>query len=117
MNSGRPLPDLNFADEGLELQSRLWLLNGAIDFDLAPKCAIRPSHLRFDTNVVETTTVPASQQHRLRSVFRHAYRPWLTNNVILSFEASVLFPRDGYARIYESNDAVYAAFTNLLFTF
>jgi hypothetical protein len=44
------------------------------------------------------------------------YRPFLTNNVILQFGASALFPDDGFARVYDSNDIVYNVFTTIITT-
>jgi hypothetical protein len=61
-------------------------------------------------------TANISQSIGTEIFFGTQYRPFLTNNVILQFGASALFPDDGFARIYDSDDIRYNAFTNILMT-
>ena len=97
------------------------LFGGAVDAELTPKwrAQVGFTYLRFDkTESVEFLLQAADVKKSIGTeVFLGTqYRPFLTNNVILQFGASALFPDDGFARVYDSNDIVYNVFTNIITT-
>ncbi|HEB54383.1 MAG TPA: hypothetical protein ENI87_14110 [bacterium] len=97
------------------------LIGAAADFELTPKwrAQVGLTYLRFDkTSSLEFLLQAANISKSIGTevFFGTQYRPWLTNNVILQFGASALFPDDGFARIYETDDVQYNVFTNILTT-
>lgn len=97
------------------------LFGMAGDFELTPKWRAQAgfTYLRFDkTNSLEFLLQAADVDKSIGTeIFVGTqYRPFLTNNVILQFGASALFPDDGFARIYDSDDIRYNVFTNILTT-
>mgnify|MGYP007073187166 CR=1 FL=1 len=123
-NPASPLADLqtnktqgqaNFVNPGV------LLLGGAADFELTPKwrAQVGFTYLRFDTTETLEFLLQAADVDKsigTEVFFGTQYRPFLTNNVILQFGASALFPDDGFARIYDSDDVRYNVFTNILTT-
>lgn len=97
------------------------LLGAAADFELTPKwrAQVGFTYLRFDrTESLEFLLQAADVDKSIGTeiFFGTQYRPFLTNNIILQFGASALFPDDGFARIYDSDDVRYNAFTQLITT-
>ena len=97
------------------------LLGGAVDAELTPKwrAQVGFTYLRFDkTSSIQFLLQAADISRSIGTevFFGTQYRPFLTNNVILQFGASALFPDDGFARIYDSNDIRYNVFTNIITT-
>jgi hypothetical protein len=123
-NPGSPLADLqtsktqgqaNFVNPGV------LLVGGAVDVELTPKWRAQGgfTYLRFDrTQPLEFLLQAADIDKSIGLEFfvGTQYRPFLTNNVVLQFGASALFPDDGFARIYDSDDVRYAVFTNIITT-
>lgn len=123
-NPGSPLADLqtsktqgqaNFVNPGV------LLVGTAVDADLTPRWRgqIGCQYLRFDkTETLEYLLQAADIKKGIGfEVFAGTqYRPLLTNNVIVQLGGSVLFPDDGFARIYDSNDMRYNVFVNVLTT-
>lgn len=123
-NPGSPLADLqtsktqgqaNFVNPGV------LLVGGALDAELTPRWRgqLGCQYLRFDQTetlefLLQAADVDASIGFELFAGTQ--YRPFLTNNVILQIGGGVLFPDDGFARIYDSDDARYNAFVNVLTT-
>lgn len=124
-NLGSGLPDLqssqtqgksNFVNPGL------FQLGGAVDFELTPKwrAVVGGSYLRFnETDPLEVyLQLPEVEKEiGVEYFFGTQYRPRLDNHVILQVGASSLFPGDGFARIFQSDDPVYALNCNLIFAF
>jgi hypothetical protein len=97
------------------------LIGGAVDAELTPRwrAQVGFTYLRFDkTNTLEFLLQADDIAKSIGTeVFLGTqYRPFLTNNVILQFGASALFPDDGFARVYDSSDVVYNVFTNIITT-
>jgi len=97
------------------------LIGAAADFELTPKWRAQGgfTYLRFDkTASLEFLLQTANVSQSIGTEFfvGTQYRPFLTNNVVLQFGASALFPDDGFARIYDSDDIRYNVFTNILTT-
>ncbi|MEO6594221.1 MAG: hypothetical protein ABIP94_05665 [Planctomycetota bacterium] len=123
-NPGSPLADLktsksqgqsNFVNPGV------LLIGAALDAELTPKWRgqIGYTYLRFDkTESLEFLLQAADIDKSIGSeVFVGTqYRPFLTNNVIVQIGAAALFPDDGFARIYDTNDMRYSFFTALITT-
>jgi hypothetical protein len=123
-NPGSPLADLqtsktqgqsNFVNPGL------LLVGAALDAELTPKwrAQVGCQYLRFEkTETLEFLLQAADIDKTIGfEVFAGTqYRPFLTNNVILQFGGGVLFPGEGFARIYDSDDNVYNVFANILTT-
>lgn len=121
---GSPLADLrtsktqgqsNFVNPGV------LLFGAALDAELTPKWRgqVGFTYLRFDrTEPLEFLLQAADIKKSIGTeVFVGTqYRPLLTNNIVLQFGGSVLFPDDGFARIYDSSDLRYTVFTNILTT-
>ncbi len=124
-NAGSGLPDLqssqsqgksNFVNPGLVQ------LGGAMDFELTPRwrAAVGGSYLLFDeTDTLEVyLELPDVETDIGVELFLGTqYRPFLDNHVIFSVGASTLLPGDGFARIYQSDDAVHSAFFNMILAF
>lgn len=124
-NLGSGLPDLqssqtqgksNFVNPGL------FQLGGAVDFELTPKwrAVVGGSYLRFnETDPLEVyLQLPeVDKEIGVEYFFGTQYRPRLDNHVILQVGASSLIPGDGFARIFQSDDPVYALNCNLIFAF
>lgn len=123
-NPGSPLADLqtsktqgqaNFVNPGV------LLLGAAVDAELTPKwrSQIGFTYLRFDrTDTLEflLQADDIKQTIGLEVFFGTQYRPFLTNNVIIQLGGGVLFPDEGFARIYDSDDTRFNVFTNILTT-
>lgn len=123
-NPGSPLANLktsktqgqsNFVNPGV------LLLGGALDADLTPKWRgqVGFTYLRFDkTDSLEFLLQAADIKKDIGiELFASTqYRPFLTNNVILQFGGGVLFPDDGFSRIYDSDELRYNVFVNVLTT-
>jgi hypothetical protein len=123
-NPGSPLADLqtsktqgqaNFVNPGV------LLLGAAVDAELTPKWRgqVGCQYLRFDKTetiefLLQTADVDKSIGFELFTGTQ--YRPFLTNNVIVQVGGSVLFPDDGFTRIYDSDDMRYNVFLNLITT-
>lgn len=121
---GSPLPDLrtsktqgqsNFVNPGV------FLLGGALDAELTPRWRAQAgfTYLRFDrTDTIEFLLQAAdvSKEIGTELFFGTQYRPFLTNNLVLQFGASALFPDDGFARIYDSDTTRYTVFTTVITT-
>lgn len=124
-NLGSGLPDLqssqtqgksNFVNPGL------FQLGGAVDFELTPKwrAVVGGSYLRFnETDPLEVyLQLPEVEKEiGVEYFFGTQYRPRLDNHVILQVGASSLIPGAGFARIFQSDDPVYALNCNLIFAF
>lgn len=123
-NPGSPLADLqtsktqgqaNFVNPGVIL------LGGAVDAELTPKWRgqVGFTYLRFDrTDSLEFLLQADNikQEIGVELFLGTQYRPLLTNNIIIQFGGGVLFPDEGFARIYDSDDIRYNVFTNILTT-
>lgn len=123
-NPGSPLADLqtsktqgqaNFVNPGV------LLLGAAVDVELTPKWRAQGGlqYLRFDKTGTLEFLLQAADVDKSIGLELFAgtqYRPFLTNNVILQFGASALFPDDGFARIYDNDDMRYNVFANILTT-
>lgn len=123
-NPGSPLADLqtsktqgqaNFVNPGV------LLLGAAVDAELTPKwrSQIGFTYLRFDrTDTLEflLQADDIKQTIGLEVFFGTQYRPFLTNNFIIQLGGGVLFPDEGFARIYDSDDTRFNVFTNILTT-
>lgn len=121
---GSPLADLrtsktqgqsNFVNPGV------LLFGAALDAELTPKWRgqVGFTYLRFDkTESLEFLLQAADVSKSIGTeIFVGTqYRPLLTNNIVLQFGGSVLFPDDGFTRIYDSSDLRYTVFTNILTT-
>jgi len=124
-NAGSGLPDLqssqsqgksNFVNPGL-IQ-----VGGALDFELTPRwrAAVGGSYLRFDDSASIETYLELPNVEREIGVeffFGTQYRPFLDNHVIFSVGASTLLPGAGFARIFQSDDPLHAAFVNMILAF
>ena len=115
MFASRRILQANFVNPGV------LLIGGAVDAELTPRwrAQVGFTYLRFDkTNTLEFLLQADDIAKSIGTeVFLGTqYRPFLTNNVILQFGASALFPDDGFARVYDSNDIVYNVFTNIITT-
>jgi hypothetical protein len=123
-NPGSPLANLktsktqgqsNFVNPGVIL------LGGALDADITTKWRGQMgfSYLRFDkTESLEFLLQAADIKKDIGvELFASAqYRPLLTNNVVMQFGGGVLFPDEGFARIYDSDQLRYNVFVNILTT-
>lgn len=123
-NPGSPLADLqtsktqgqaNFVNPGV------LLLGAAVDAELTPKWRgqVGFTYLRFDKTETLEFLLQAADIDKNIGVELFAgtqYRPFLTNNVIVQCGGGVLFPDDGFARIYDSDDLRYNVFVNVLTT-
>lgn len=119
------LPDLttskiegqsNFVNPGL------LLLGGAVDFEITPKWRgqIGASYLRFmEPAPLETflETEDIEQEIGVDLFMGTQYRPLLTNNILITFGAAMLFPGDGYSKIYQSNDEQWQVFLDITLTY
>lgn len=121
---GSPLADLRTSKtqgQSNSVNPGVLLLGAAVDAELTPRWRAQAgfTYLRFDrTDSLEFLLQAANIDKSIGvEVFVGTqYRPFLTNNLLLQFGASVLFPDDGFARIYDSDDQRYTAFTNILTT-
>ncbi|MFY9822342.1 MAG: Ig-like domain-containing protein [Thermoanaerobaculia bacterium] len=125
VNRGSLLPDLrsskeegqpNFVNPGLQLASV------AVDLDLTPKlrAALTANYLRFDHTETLELVLFQSPIHReigwdLSAGVR--YRPYLNQNVVVVGGLAALLPGRGFEDIYEKNQPLFAAFTDLVLTF
>jgi hypothetical protein len=121
---GSPLADLRTSKtqgQSNSVNPGVLLLGAAVDGELTPKWRgqVGFTYLRFDrTDSLEFLLQAADidKSIGLELFLGTQYRPFLTNNVILQVGASVLFPDDGFARIYDSDSQRYTVFTNILTT-
>ena len=123
-NPGSPLADLqtsktqgqaNFVNPGV------LLMGAALDAELTPKWRgqVGFTYLRFDKTETLEFLLQAADIDKSIGLELFAgtqYRPFLTNNVILQLGGGVLFPDDGFARIYDSDEQRYNVFVNVLTT-
>jgi hypothetical protein len=105
----------NFVNPGLEL------IGGAVDFELTPKlrAQVGANYLRFtDTSVLETyLQLPDINGEIGTEVFTGLqYRPLLNNHIITKLGYSVLFPGDGFERIYQTSAPLYSILFDLQLT-
>ncbi|MFK7743190.1 MAG: hypothetical protein AB8H80_22940 [Planctomycetota bacterium] len=103
----------NFVNPGI------FFIGAAADFELTPKWRAQAgfTYYRFnETEPLEFLLQAADVDNSVGTevFFGTQYRPFLTNNIILQFGASALFPDDGFARIYDSDDIRYNAFTQII---
>ena len=118
------LPDLQtskFEAQSNFVNPGLLLLGGAIDAEITPtaRAQIGFNYLRFnESSSLETFLQLPEVEKEIGTEFFAGiqYRPWLTNNVILNFGVSALLPGDGFARIYQSDETLYANFLSLTLT-
>jgi hypothetical protein len=125
VNRGSLLPDLksskeegqpNFVNPGLLLASL------GLDVEVTPevKLVATANYLRFDTTApIELLLFQSGIEEEIGwdLSLGARWRPLLNNNVILLAGAAAFLPGDGFAAIYEDDDPLYAAFTNLILTF
>jgi hypothetical protein len=125
VSRGSLLPDLrsskeegqpNFVNPGLQLAS------AAVDLDLTPKlrAALTANYLRFDRTETLELVLFQSPIHReigwdLSAGVR--WRPYLNQNAVVVGGVAALLPGKGFADIYETRSALFAAFTNLILTY
>jgi hypothetical protein len=123
-NPGSPLADLqtsktqgqaNFVNPGV------LLLGAAVDAELTPKWRgqVGFQYLRFDKTETLEFLLQAADIDKSIGLELFAgtqYRPFLTNNVILQAGGGVLFPDDGFARIYDSDSERFNVFVNVITT-
>jgi hypothetical protein len=119
-----PIPDLqsskfqghsNFVNPGL-LQ-----FGGAITAELTPKwrAEVGGSYLRFQhTEPLETYLQLSDIDNDIgvELFLGTQYRPLLNNNIIMLFGATALIPGEGIERIYQSDETLYAIFTDMTFS-
>jgi hypothetical protein len=125
VNRNSHLPDLrssktqgqvNFVNPGL-------LLYGVgADADVLPelKAAFNGSLLRFHrTDALESFLQQPGIHEEIGfdASLGLVYRPFLTNNVILTLGAAAFLPGSGFADIYEDRDTLYSAFAQLSLTY
>jgi hypothetical protein len=99
----------------------LVLIGGAVDFELTPKlrAQVGANYLRFtDTSVLETyLQLPDINGEIGTEVFTGLqYRPLLNNHIITKLGYSVLFPGDGFERIYQTSAPLYSILFDLQLT-
>ncbi|MEM7482973.1 MAG: hypothetical protein AAF481_17495 [Acidobacteriota bacterium] len=106
----------NFVNPGLVLGS------AGLDLELTPelKAIVTANYLRFDTT--ETLELllfqaPIDEEIGWDLSVGARWRPFLNNNVVLLTGVAAFLPGQGFEDIYESDDALYLAFTNLTLTF
>ncbi|MBL8737538.1 MAG: hypothetical protein JNL12_14000, partial [Planctomycetes bacterium] len=92
-----------------------------LDAELTPRWRAQAgfTYLRFDrTDTIEFLLQAAdvSKEIGTELFFGTQYRPFLTNNLVLQFGASALFPDDGFTRIYDSDTTRYTVFTTVITT-
>ena len=98
------------------------LITTGLDVEVTPrlKAIFTGNYIRF------ATTEPVKQvlfQENIRKELGYdlsvglRYRPFLTNNVIVTGGAAVFVPGQGFKDIYESGDPLYHVFTNLILQF
>ncbi len=119
------LPDLtssknegqaNFVNPGL------FLFGAAIDVELTPtwRAQLGVNYLRFaETEPLEIylELEDVDNEIGVEIFFGTLYRPLLTNNILISVGASVLFPGDGMQKLYQSDDTLYSVFLDVTITY
>lgn len=125
VNRGSLLPSLktskeegqpNFVNPGLQLAS------AGLDLELTPelKAVLTANYLRFDTTETLELVLfqaPIDEEIGWDLSIGTRWRPFLNNNAILLTGLAAFLPGRGFRDIYESDDALYLAFTNLTLTF
>ena len=122
VNRASLLPDLtsskeegqpNFVNPGIHL------INAGIDFELTPKLKLllNVNYLRFDkTETLELLLFQSPVRKEigwdLSAGIR--YRPFLNENVVLMAGFSTFLPGEGFRDIYETGEALFTGFTNLI---
>ena len=119
------LPDLttsksegqaNFVNPGL------LLLGGAVDFEITPtwRGQIGANYMRFlepDPLQVYLQTEDIDQEIGTEIFLGTQWRPLLTNNILITVGGAVLFPGNGYQKIYQSDEEQWHMFVDFTFTF
>ncbi|HMB53649.1 MAG TPA: hypothetical protein VKU40_10050 [Thermoanaerobaculia bacterium] len=125
VNRGSLLPDLksskeegqpNFVNPGLLLASL------GLDVEVTPEIRMvaTANYLRFDTTApIELLLFQSGIDEEIGwdLSLGARWRPLLNNNVIVLAGAAAFLPGKGFEAIYEDDDPLYAAFTNLVLTF
>jgi len=113
----------NFVNPGL------WIINAGIDFDITPRLRMinNANFMWFDkTNVIEQFVYEGAidREIGLDLSCGFEYRPFLNNNMIMLLGASTLLPSNGFKQLYNGfgspgskADALFSAFTELVFTY
>jgi len=125
VNRGSLLPDLTSGKEEGQpnfVNPGLLLLSVGLDAELTPKlkAVVTVNHLRFDR--VEPLELvlfqaPIDEEIGWDLSLGARWRPWLNNNVAIVAGVAGLLPGDGFADIYEDDDALVSAFGTLTLTF
>ncbi|MGB6788401.1 MAG: carboxypeptidase regulatory-like domain-containing protein [Candidatus Acidiferrales bacterium] len=105
----------NFVNPGI------WLYNAGADFNVTPKLTAVTNFdfMRFDrTEPLELVLFESPIRHNIGEEFDLGakYRPPLTENIALTFGASVFQPGEGFQEIYTKR-TLFSAFANLRFRF
>ncbi len=119
------LPDLQtnkFEGQSNFVNPGLLLLGAAVDVEITPKARAQfgSNYLLFqETDPLETYLELGGIDKDLGAeVFLGIqYRPYLNNNMILTLAGSAFQPGEGFARIYEDDDMLYALNLTLLLTY
>ncbi|MEK6674577.1 MAG: hypothetical protein AABZ47_02860 [Planctomycetota bacterium] len=124
-NRNSLLPDLSSSKtEGQAsfVNPGLFLINAGLDAEITPKlkAITNASYLWFAHT--ETLELFLKQPAIPREIgldvgFGLQYRPYLNNNLIMSIGVSALRPGDGLSETLDSDEVLYAFFTNVTFTF
>ena len=116
LTSSKTEGQANFVNPGL------FIVNAGIDAELTPKlkAVANASYLWFAHTEPLELLLKQSDINReigLDVSVGFQYRPYLNNNVIFNLGLSALRPGDGFEKIYESDETLYAVFTTLTLTF
>ena len=125
VNRGSLLPDLKSSKEEGQpnfVNPGLLLAGVGLDVEVTPevKAVLTVNHLRFDaTETLELLLFQSGIDEEIGwdLSLGARWRPWLTNNVVLLAGVAAFLPGAGFEQIYEDDDPLYAAFTNLVLTF
>jgi hypothetical protein len=118
------LPDLQtskFEGHSNFVNPGLLLLGGAVDVEITPttRSQIGFNYLRFQESATLETFLELPDIEKeigTEIYFGLQYRPLFNNHVLLGVGTSILFPSDGYARIYQTDEPQYQNFFNVTVT-
>ena len=115
LRSNKTEGQANFVNPGI------WIYNAGADFDLTPKltAVTNFNFMRFDrTEPLELVLFQSPIHHNIGEEFDLGakYRPPLTENIVLTFGASVFQPGHGFQDIYTKR-TLFSAFADLKFQF
>ncbi|MFT5464129.1 MAG: hypothetical protein ACI8QS_003022, partial [Planctomycetota bacterium] len=93
----------------------------AVDVEITPttRSQIGFNYLRFQESATLETFLELPDVEKeigTEIYFGLQYRPLFNNHVLLGVGTSILFPSDGYARIYQTDEPQYQNFFNVTVT-